>query len=67
MIKWFIVHVIVIAALIGGLFALTKIPRTETERNGTVVYLVRHAEKITGENAGRDPARSEERRVGNGC
>lgn len=27
-----------------------------TTNTDTVVYLVRHAEKITGENAGRDPA-----------
>jgi len=56
MIKWLIVHVIVIAALVAGFFALTKIPKSETVSHATVVYLVRHAEKITGENAGRDPA-----------
>ena len=55
MIKWFIVHVIVIAALIGGFFALTKMPKGDVVDNSTIVYLARHAEKITGENAGRDP------------
>ncbi len=56
MMKWFIVHVIVIAVLIAGLFALTKLPKGGVVDNLTVVYLVRHAEKITGEEAGRDPA-----------
>ncbi len=60
MIKWFIVHVIVIAALIAGFFALTKIPQNEVVENDTIVYLVRHAEKITGEDAGRDPALTDE-------
>jgi len=56
MIKWLIVHVVVITVLIAGFVALTKMPKSETVSNDTVVYLVRHAEKITGENAGRDPA-----------
>ena len=58
MIKWFIVHVVVIAALVGGFFALTKMPKGDADDvvdNSTIVYLARHAEKITGENAGRDP------------
>ena len=56
MIKWFIVHVVVIAVLAAGLFALTKMPKGDTAPKDTVVYLVRHAEKVTGENVGRDPA-----------
>lgn len=56
MVKWFIVHVIVIGVLVAGLFMLTKMPKNTAEHNDTVIYLVRHAEKITGENAGRNPA-----------
>lgn len=56
MFKWFIIHVVVIAALAAGLFMLSKMPKNGAVDNGTIVYLVRHAEKITGENAGRDPA-----------
>ncbi|PHS75650.1 MAG: histidine phosphatase family protein [Robiginitomaculum sp.] len=60
MMKWFIIHVIVIAALVAGFFMLTKMPKGDTVDKGTIVYLVRHAEKITGENAGRDPALTNE-------
>ena len=41
--------------LVAGMAALTQIPSCAPKDNDTVVYLVRHAEKITGENAGRDP------------
>ena len=41
--------------LIAGMFALAKIPFGNSQDGSTIVYLVRHAEKITGENAGRDP------------
>ena len=60
MMKWFIIHVIVIAVLAAGLFALIKMPKEEVVNKDTVVYLVRHAEKITGENAGQDPALTSE-------
>ena len=60
MMKWFIIHVIVITALVAGFFMLTKMPKGDTVDKGTIVYLVRHAEKITGENAGRDPALTNE-------
>ena len=59
MVKWLVLHSIVIAALVAGLFALTKMSKTsdvEALDTGTIVYLVRHAEKVTGENAGADPA-----------
>ncbi len=56
MMKWFWVHFVVVAALIGGMFTLTKITRDRANSAGTMVYIVRHAEKVTGENAGRDPA-----------
>ena len=56
MLKWIIVHIIVIAALAAGLLVLTKLPKGGDAPKDTVVYLVRHAEKVTGENAGRDPA-----------
>jgi len=60
MMKWFIIHVIVITTLVAGFFMLTKMPKGDTVDKGTIVYLVRHAEKITGENAGRDPALTNE-------
>jgi len=60
MMKWFIIHVIVITALVAGFFMLTKMPKGDTVDKGTIVYLVRHAEKITGENAGRDPVLTNE-------
>lgn len=60
MMKWFIIHVIVITALVAGFFMLAKMPKGDTVDKGTIVYLVRHAEKITGENAGRDPALTNE-------
>jgi len=63
MMKWFIIHVIVITALVAGFFMLTKMPKRDTVDKGTIVYLVRHAEKITGENAGRDPALTSEGKV----
>lgn len=56
MVKWFWIHLIVVATLIGGMFTLTKMSRERAGGADTVVYIVRHAEKITGENAGRDPA-----------
>lgn len=55
MVKWFIVHVVVIAVLAAGLFMLTKMPKEGAATKNTIVYLVRHAEKITGEDVGRDP------------
>jgi phosphohistidine phosphatase SixA len=56
MIKWLIVHAVVILVLFAGLFTLTKMATNDVADKNTVVYLVRHAEKVTGENAGRDPA-----------
>ncbi len=56
MVKWFWIHLIVVVALIAGMFILTKMSRERAGGADTVVYIVRHAEKITGENAGRDPA-----------
>ncbi len=41
--------------LLAGMAALTQIPSCAPKDNDTVIYLVRHAEKITGKNAGRDP------------
>ena len=55
LVKWLVLHILVIAVLAAGLFALTKMPKGDTAPQDTVVYLVRHAEKVTGENAGRDP------------
>jgi len=60
MVKWVLVHIIVIAALVAGLLVLTKLPKGGTEFKDTAIYLVRHAEKITGEDAGRDPALTSE-------
>lgn len=61
MLKWLIVHVVVIGILAAGLLMLTKIPKgNDATPKNTIVYLVRHAEKITGDNAGRDPALSAE-------
>ncbi len=59
MIKWFIIHVVVITVLAAGLYMLTKLPKGDASPKNTVVYLVRHAEKVTGETAERDPALTE--------
>ena len=63
MVKWVIVHILVIGALVAGLLILTKMPKggnDGADYTDTVIYHVRHAEKITGEDAGRDPALTEE-------
>jgi len=59
-VKWVILHVLAIAVLAAGFVLLTKMPKGDAAPKDTVVYLVRHAEKITGENAGRDPALTSE-------
>jgi len=56
LVKWFWIHLIVVATLIVGMFTLTKMSRERASGADTVVYIVRHAEKNTSENAGPDPA-----------
>ena len=57
LVKWIVVHVLVIAALMAGLFALTRL--NSGQNYGQTIWVVRHAEKITGVNAGDDPDLSE--------
>jgi len=45
--------------IIPGLLALTILASCAPKSSDTIIYLVRHAEKITGENVGRDPALTE--------
>lgn len=55
LLKWGLLHIIAIALIGATMFYFLK-PGKGAPDNDTVIYLVRHAEKITGENAGRDPA-----------
>ena len=55
LLKWGLLHLIAIALIGAAMFYFLK-PGKGAPDNDTVIYLVRHAEKITGENAGRDPA-----------
>lgn len=57
--KIIVLKLAVFIALMAGMYGLTKIPFGAPKDTGTIVYLVRHAEKITGENAGRDPQLTE--------
>ncbi len=58
--RWVVLHVVVIAALAGGLLALTRY-KTDTHTDGVrQIYIVRHAEKLTGPEAGRNPDLSTE-------
>ncbi len=56
--RWVVLHVVVIAALAGGLLALTRFKSDGTDNGVKQVYIVRHAEKLTGAEAGHDPALS---------
>lgn len=47
------------ARILFPFLAVTMLTACSAKSSDTVVYLVRHAEKITGENAGRDPALTE--------
>ena len=51
--KFLWVKFLIILALAAGLYMVIQL--TKPKPQSTVVYLVRHAEKITGDNAGRDP------------
>lgn len=60
-VKMFATKIIAFLALVAAIFALTQMtscsPNTQSEV--TTIYVVRHAEKLTGPDAGRNPELSE--------
>lgn len=58
LVKFLWIKFLLIALLGGGIYTFVKYSKSKPQ--STIVYLVRHAEKLTGENVGRDPALSPE-------
>ncbi len=52
LVKFLILHIVALIILAGGLLMLMRYKQTDLPKT---VYIVRHAEKLTGEGAGRDP------------